>query len=417
MARKPRKSKGNTIHSQHEILDGLAQIFKVPQSGEVWQFRMWIKDEQKHYRVSLRTRDLESALSKGRDLGFQLATNVNTGIKVFGITLQELVDEYLEYRNNDVQIGDITKGRWNTMRTQFKHLLDIKGRDTKLSELDRDCLFDYLQERKLRIPEVKTVTIRNEQATINAMMEFGYRKGHTPIDKFSFRKIRLRKDDVGVRDTFTMDEYDKLVRYMRTYVSKKECPNDIEREERLMIRDYVLISSNTCLRVGEARQLTWGDIKRIEHTFDENEKPTSLVHLTVRAETSKVRATRKITSRGGDYFERLKKRSNTEPTQLVFSTINSNVPLSGRKWQKHWFNMMTAIGIDDYKTRNLTWYSLRHFGITCRVMANANLIDISKLAGTSVTHIENTYLKYREEQARTSALKNFSINKDGTLSH
>ena len=76
---------------------------------------------------------------------------------------------------------------------------------------------------------------------------------------------------------------------------------------------------------------------------------------------------------------------------------------------------MDGIGIDNHKERKLEWYSLRHFGITCRVKANVNLIDLSKLAGTSVNHIENTYLKYSEEQSRTSALKNFIVNRDGTI--
>ena len=76
---------------------------------------------------------------------------------------------------------------------------------------------------------------------------------------------------------------------------------------------------------------------------------------------------------------------------------------------------MRDIGIENHKERKLTWYSLRHFGITMRVMSGVNLIDLSKLAGTSVTHIENTYLKYSEAQSRTAALKNFSINTDGTI--
>ena len=56
--RKKRVSKGNNLHSQHDILDGLAQVFRVKQSGDVFQFRMYIKEEQKHYRKSLRTKDL-----------------------------------------------------------------------------------------------------------------------------------------------------------------------------------------------------------------------------------------------------------------------------------------------------------------------------------------------------------------------
>ena len=50
-----------------------------------------------------------------------------------------------------------------------------------------------------------------------------------------------------------------------------------------------------------------------------------------------------------------------------------------------------------------------------RVMSNVSILDIAKLAGTSVNHIENTYLKYKEESMRTQAMKSFSITKDGTV--
>ena len=81
----------------------------------------------------------------------------------------------------------------------------------------------------------------------------------------------------------------------------------------------------------------------------------------------------------------------------------------------HWANLMNGIGLGDYKVRNITWYSLRHFGITCRITANITPLDVSKQAGTSLSHIENTYLKYSEEMAVTAALKNFSVSADGLI--
>jgi integrase len=415
MARTPRKNKGNIKHSIHFVLDGTAQIFKVPNSGDIWQFRMYIRTDNKHYRVSLRTKDLESALSKARDKAMELSQYVRSGIKVFGMTLQELVSEYLDYRQNDVVNGDITKERLGTIKSQLKNMTNIKSGDIKLAELDRDCMFDYQQERKLQSPGVVDVTIRNEQASINAMIGYAYRKGNIHFEKLNFKKIRIRKDDIGIRSTFTLEEYDRLIHAMRSYVAKKNCPDDDERFERLMIRDYILISSNTYLRVGEARQLTWGDIDGYETHYDENEKQIQLVNFTIRAETSKVRTARKMITRGAEYFIRLKKRTEyTEHDHLLFS-LNGYVPLDARKWQEHWYYLMDAIGIENHKERKLTWYSLRHFGITMRVMSGVNLIDLSKLAGTSVSHIENTYLKYSEAQSRTAALKNFSVNTDGTI--
>ena len=262
-------------------------------------------------------------------------------------------------------------------------------------------------------------TVANEQSTINHMMKFLNRKDISHFDLFDFKKIKIRQDDIGKRDTFKLEEYDKLVRFMRSYVADKNCKDENEKLERMIIRDYVLISSNSCMRVGELRQLTWGDVTRIETIFDDKEKEHYLAHINVRAETSKVKTKRKIICRGGEYFERLKKRQRfTSSEHLVFTSVNGTSGLSSQKWAKHWRALMTGIGVSlkEWKDdRNLTWYSLRHFGITMRVMSNVNILDIAKLAGTSVNHIENTYLKYKEESMRTQAMKSFSITKDGTV--
>ena len=415
MARTPRKSKGNNISDNHPILDGLAHVFRVKQSGDVWQFRMYVRGEDKNYRKSLRTRDLPTALQLGQEMALELQGKMRNGVKLFGLTLREFVDSYLEYRTRDVNAGIITDGRLVTIKSQLNWVLRLKGESLKVGELGRDSFYEWRLERREAAPGVSDVTIRNETATINALCKWGHMQGHIPFDQFNIRPLRIRQDQVGKRGTFTGQQYEDLVRYMRSYVSKKQCPDEVERKERLLIRDYILISSNTLLRVGEARQLTWGDIEKIDLVFDENEKPKKLVYLKVRSETSKVRTNRKVVCRGGEYFERLKDRQEfTRKKDLIFSLDGEN-PLPARRWQTHWRNLMEGIGLDDWKEQKIEWYSLRHFGITCRVQAGVSPLDISKMAGTSLTHIENTYLKYSEEMAVTAALKDFSISGDGLI--
>ena len=77
---------------------------------------------------------------------------------------------------------------------------------------------------------------------------------------------------------------------------------------------------------------------------------------------------------------------------------------------------MNAIDIPDYVERQLTWYSLRHFGITCRIRAKVLLSDIAQLAGTSVAHIENTYGHFDDDMLRDASLKNFAVDTYG-ISH
>ena len=77
----------------HEIFGGKAQILRVPQSGEVWQFRMWIAEEKKYLRKSLQTRDFEAATKRAEKLYLETMANVSSGKKLFGLSLQEALSK------------------------------------------------------------------------------------------------------------------------------------------------------------------------------------------------------------------------------------------------------------------------------------------------------------------------------------
>ena len=397
------------IRDQHSILDGEALIYRVPLSGDVYQFRIYLKDEQKHYRKSLRTRDLDSALAKAKNLALEILGKKEAGKKIFGLTLRELVDQYVAFRKREVDGGIITAGRLVTIKSQLNHLLAVKGEQLKASELDKNTLFYWRLIRRESHPEVKDVTIRNETATINALCKWAYREGLIHFPEFDFEVLKIKKDDVGRRDTFTLEEWDALVRFNRSYIAKKNCSDPVERNERALMRDFVLIGANTGMRVGELRQLTWADIEKIWIERDEANNTITLVQINIRAETSKVRTSRSIITRGGEYFNRIRQRLDVvDPKARVFAGSEKNGGIPARIWQKHWRNMMEGIGLD-YKDRNVTWYSLRHFCITMRVRSGVDIIDIAKQAGTSVGHIENTYLKYTDDMKISAAKKTINV--------
>ena len=176
---------------------------------------------------------------------------------------------------------------------------------------------------------------------------------------------------------------------MRQYVALKNCPEEEERKERLMIRDFILILSNTALRVGELRQLRWGDVEGFRDETDEAGKTVRLVSINVRREISKVRNSRKVVSRGGEYFERHKQNSSfTGDENLVFTNKTGTHMLGTRVLYQHWYRLMDGIGVENYKERKLSYYSLRHFAITCRLRASVPIL-IAQFAGTGVQHIEN----------------------------
>jgi len=409
-----RKNAGGFQYSNHEILGGKAKMFRVPNSGDVWQFQMWISEEKKYLRRTLKTKDFETAKERAEKFYLQTYSDVHSGRKIFGITLKELTDAYVKWREEDVVLKNITQGRVTTIKSQLKHFLSYKGHDTKLAELDRNSCYDYIVWRMENAPKTQKITIRNEQSTFNHMMKYAYKQGYSHLGMLDFRKIVIKGSDVSRRDIFNPDEYDRLIRYMRTYVSKRDCPDDHERMERMMVRDAILIASNTMLRVGELWQLKWKDILNIEKVVDEGGQSISLVTINVRAEICKTGKQRRVPVRGGEYFERLRARSTyTDPEDLVFSAIGTRNKVRVHFWYNHWKVLMNAIDINDYSERKLTWYSLRHFGITCRIRAKVLLSDISQLAGTSISHIETHYGHYDDDILRQASLKNFTVDTHG----
>lgn len=293
------------VEKKYPVLGDRGTILRTKQSGDVWQLRMRIPTEKKYLRESLRTKDLETAVMRAEKRVLEILSDITTGRKFFGITLQELVDQYIEYREEDVRkdgnlgSGTISSGRLVTIKSQLVHLLKYKGGDTKISNLDSESCYEYLKWCRHNRKNVKDVTVRNEQATFNHMMRFAYRKGLSHFQFFEFKTIRIINDESTRRGIFSFEQYDELIQVMRNWVDKKNCPDSKILNERLMIRDCIYIGSNTMLRVGELWQLKWGDIKKYSTETDELGYKVDLVTIHVRAETSKKMVSRTITTRGG----------------------------------------------------------------------------------------------------------------------
>lgn len=396
------------------LLGDRGEIYRMSRSGDVYQCRIWVQGERKYVRKSLKTSDYETAKQRGEKLILQTLSDVASGRKLFGISLGELVDKFLQYRREDVKNGVITEGRFCTIQSQCRALLRTKPPSTKVSELDENSFYEWRQMRLRDNPSITTVTIRNETATIGQIFDFAYRNGYSHFPKMYFRQIKISRADVGRRDTFTIEEYEEMVKFLRTYTSNKHCPDDEERTERQKIRDYILTLSNTLMRTGELRQLRWGDVLGYEDRIDETGKKVCIVKIRIRKETTKVRRPRTIFVRGGEYIQRLKSYSPfTEPTDLLFTNKTGTHPLGTRELYKHWDWVMKSIGIEDHSERKLSYYSLRHFGITMRMKSGVPIADVASVAGTSVAHIETHYRHIDDEVMIDSALRNFTPVKEG----
>lgn len=396
--------------------------------GDYWHFRLWLENERKYARFSLKTRNKDTAIDKAKKHYHELKAMQHSGKTYFSKTVKDGVLEYLAQRELDLRSGLIVKGRLGTIRTHLNHWLDFIGRDTKLKELERTCCENYYSERtktkkKIRISQT---TVLNEQSTINAMILWHYKRGNTYIDGFDFKPLkRIDRGDATLRrSTFEDKEMKRLVKALHDYI--KEGQKDINDDGNLtkvLCAYFFLIASITGLRRGEQLQLRWKDIEWLDKNIEgeDEDEVYSLVKLTVRAETSKVRKTRRFAVKDWEYFSELFKilqpryKAMTEGIDnvlhfsetLIFSK-NGKSSITPRVILNHFDKVLNLAEIDIWNGRNLVPNSFRHTFITQLINRGAAIMQVAEICGTSANQIEKTYYHTTDRKIIENAMIGFT---------
>lgn len=422
--------KKHSFNDDEEPIFDEAVIYK---RGEYWQMRMWLAKEGKYARFSLKTRNKSTAIDKAKLHYHELKAKELAGKTYFSITTKIGVERYLEQRELEVgQAAGIVVGRYRTIKTHLEHWLNFIGRDVKLKELERTDCENYFLERtkgKKKLA-VSSTTIANEQATINAMMKWLYKRNETHIDGFDFKKLPKtdKGEEANRRNTFTDAEVERIVNALDDYIKTAEKDLKGEGNVQKAVGGYYLgVSLISGLRRGEQLQLRWTDIDNDLGYRDEGRK-NELVKIKVRGETSKVRQTRRfIVKDSAKYFDGLmnlqiklfelgkvaeSKRLATLADRLIFST-NGETAITARAIGYHFDKIMMLAKVST-NDRDLVPYSFRHYFITKRVNSNLPIASIAEMCGTSITQIEKTYYHTTEDKMVSNALADYEI-KDGML--
>jgi len=395
---------------QHPILGDKGMIYITPYSNGKWYFRTWIPEENKYLRKSLRTTNKEDAISLAEKEYLDVYATIQKGHKIFGMTFKEVSEEFLELKQREVNTKTITQGRHSTIQTQIiRWIVPYINPTTKMSALDINSFRDYILYRKEKTGNrVEEITVRNEQTTINAIARFAQRKGYLPFAQFDFNPIKILEPPR--RDTFNIEEYRIFYKKLNDWV--KGSVDSHEEHMRKLIRDFILLKSNTCMRFGEIRNLTWKMVKT-KTEVDKRGKSQNLVWLDLPKEICKNRKSREFWSRGGTYIDRIKQYAPfKDGNSFIFSHPKFDRPLARPTYYKYWTNLMKFSGLDKLD-KTLSYYSLRHFGITQRLIAEVPVYNVSKLAGTNVQFIEQHYEHIDMEKLKKDALKSFYYDENG----
>ena len=377
---------------QINLYHGDVKLFR-RQGGGVWQVKIWIKEEQKYLRKSLRTRDEDLARRFAEDEYISVKASRITGQKIFKVALHTIIDEWLVEQRKTVGISK-TLGRYQAIVSQTNWLKKfIKDPNYKIEDIQPSLFVDYYGWRKSKRSEVVNSTLVNEKATINAIFKFAIRKGYLSVI-FQAEFPPLLKSS-NKREALTVEEYRKIYRYMRT----KEFLDERDTlKVRHFIRDFTMLLANTGLRFGEARRLKWKHCKVVRGK-DEKKK---LSEISLSAEMTKNRKARVVQGMRGDVLERIKSYSNyTKPNDFVFVDNNSGNELSRDYYYRGWKFMLKNTGLD-MGVKEITYYNLRHTYATWRLYAGVNSRALCENLGTGLKYLEEHYGQMQTKMMRDS---------------
>lgn len=404
-----RKNKVGGRQEEHQLFDGDVKIFRVPASGNVWQVYIWVREEQKDIRRSLKTRDLELARERAREIYFDYITKIRNKEPVFDKKVKEIVEDYLEYQTKRVQQGIITSEYKATIESRMKHYIEFIGADTNVASVAEDRFEDYRIFRKTKAPTVTLITLYNERGTIKSLYNFAIKRkklkrGYEP-DFGEWERLKQSGEKIN-RDALDVKEWNIIYKFMNNWHIK--LTNKEHIHNRRMIREFALILTNSGIRFGEARKLQWRDIE----VYIEGGKKRAKINLP--AHKTKNKQERMAISRIGAPFVRLKKLSNaTNADDLVFTDIEGE-ELNKKVYYKEWNYMLKETELNN-SHKSIVYYSLRHTYATFQLYKGVDIYQLSKVMGTGVQFIEDHYGHVEIDLIKNQFTKDLQFDESGQI--
>src|SRR3954463_1746643 len=144
---------GHYVTESHDVMEGNIRVFRTIHSGKVWQMSSWVREQQRYFRKSLRTKDLGEAKQLATEEYIEIKARLRNGEMVFAKTARALVDEYLAEQTKRVRPtgrhqGGISEGRHALIASVLnRHYLGQVGEGTRIDKIDPLSFKEYFKQR------------------------------------------------------------------------------------------------------------------------------------------------------------------------------------------------------------------------------------------------------------------------------
>lgn len=378
------------ISDAFDLMDGEIRIYRTTHSGDVWQMRMYVADEKRYVRKSLKTRDKTLAIERAKKDFIFYQAKLQNGEKLFSITAQELVNRYRLFEQERLDGQQISEGRFSNIKTHTNRYLDFVSKTEKIQNISNKKFREYRTFRQSAKRDITMNAVINELTTIKKMYDFARTEGLINANyKIDVGFIRVADDDAK-REAFTIDEYSQLINVSK--ISYRKGKDSEDKYYRELLNDFILAMANFGFRTGELLSLQWRDV------YFKND---GSVEITIRAENTKVKKKREVIGNKGWIFKRVKERSKyTSDNCFVWSKFVKDEQITKTLLYDYWADLVQQVKtkyLDFDDTKSL--YSLRHFYITIHLLAGkVDVYSIAKYTGTSLRQIEKTYDNVKDAQ-------------------
>jgi integrase len=291
------------------------------------------------------------------------------------------INEYITRLNNSTAPQKYS----TTLRIQFLERILPLFNKTLIKDVKTATLMDIYEAMQInaRGGQLSPNTIQRYSTDLKQFFAWCVERGY--LQKIpTFPKIQTSDNR---RPHFNNSDYSKLTRFMREFI-KYNNPNIVR--DRTILINYVLILSNTGIRVGEARNLKWRDVHKIK-----GEDPTKMeMALFVQGKTGK----REVVSRTNEIETYLKRIHEIRRTELgknpdldehIFCNRDGS-PINSFKTSFGQLIKSAGVEFDSHGNRR-SIYSLRHTYATFRIQEGVNHYILAKNMGTSVEMLEKHY--------------------------
>jgi integrase len=370
-------------------------LYRRPEAkSSSWFFRIYIKEEKRHYRQSLNTTDLNQAKFSAQDQVVKILGKVQHGQRLLDVSLNDLHRQYQVHMDHEVENGQISKNTWKSHRYRLRLGLEYlksldtkypKALDTRLGQVDGEVYRGYLDWRlattKVKGRTLRKDVVRDELLTIRKMFLYAKKEklcGERAIPNWDFRveaeppkRERLRPGNRA--------EFNKCLAKWAMFESV-----GINIEKTTYHRMLTL----SVIRLVEASGMRSGEVFGLKNECVQRKGDNILISIL--AETSKVRRSRDITVKSlivDDWLSRWQRHK--DQNDFFFSPFDTG-KTSCRDTFYHQYKSFRS----KLREVNLEWYDLyhcRHVWVTNRILAGEHLYKIAQASGTSTKEIESTY--------------------------